>query len=98
MAKRRYIRLKDWIICLNRGKLVEIDNRRFSNFNPDTGEIDEYYCNAANMKVMCRSTYWTWDWIDCGHFEHETNYVGKLIDTDDDLEELRKRAQCASPC
>lgn len=94
MAKRRYINLKDWIICLNHGKLIEIDNRWFSNFDPSTGEGDEYYCNAASRKVMCRSSYWTWDWIDGVYFEHEINYVGKLVDTDNDLEELRKRVEC----
>lgn len=96
MAKRRYIRLGDWIICLKGGELVEIDNRWPSNFNPDTGEGDEYYCNAANMKVMRRTTYWTWDWIDRGHFEREVEYVGKLVATGDDLGELRERAECGS--
>lgn len=97
MAKRRYINLNDWIICLNHGKLIEIDNRWFSNFDPDTGEGYEYYCNEANRKVMCRSSYRAGNRFDGIYFEHEINYVGKLVATGDDLEELRKRVECASP-
>lgn len=96
MAKRRYINLKDWIICLSHGKLVEIDNRWFSNFDPDTGESDEYYCNEANKKVMCRSSRQAGNRFDGIYFEHETGYVGKFVATGDDLEELRKRAECGN--